>query len=167
MSDVGKRQTVYDAVIYVLGATLAELAKTEVRARLAEQIHIEYGKHLAEYLRRRGISWVSEGSPNTIVESIVKTFLEQLEFGVLEQIEPTPDRGNKGVWRDLLGHQAYEELSKRYKDPFLSCPLNAVIRHELEGLGYTLVVHGCASDYSCNILESWEEVRPGKRFLNP
>jgi hypothetical protein len=50
MSDVGKRQTVYDAVIYALGATLAELAKTEVGARLAEQIHIELVSKLFKLL---------------------------------------------------------------------------------------------------------------------
>ncbi len=157
----------YDAVLYALGATLAELGKTEAGSRLAEQIHLTFGEHLSEYLRLRGLRWLSEGPPEKIVESILKTFLEDLDFARLEHIEPTENRGNRAVWRDLLGHHAYEELSKKYRDPFLSCPLNAVIRHELERHGYTLVVHGCKSNYAANILESWEEVRQGKRFLQP
>lgn len=160
-----KRRIVYDAVLYGLGATLGELAKTEAGARVAEQIHIEFGKHLASYLRLRGLSWVSEGKPEKIVESILKTFLEDLDFAKLELVEATPDKGNRAVWHDLLGHHAYEELAKTYRDPFLSCPLNAVIRYELSKQGYTLVVHGCRSSYSTNILESLEQVRKGTNFL--
>jgi len=108
---------------------------------------------------------LSEGPPEKIVESILRAFLEDLDFALLEHIESTPDKGKRAVWRDLLGHHAYEELAKKYRDPFLSCPPNAVIRHELERHGYTLVVHGCESNYAANILESWEEVRQGRRFI--
>ena len=97
--------------------------------------------------------------------NILKVFIEDLQFAKLEKIEDTPDRGKHGVWRELLGREAYEELAKRYRDPFLSCPLNAVIRYELDKLGYTLVVHGCSTDPSRDILESWEEVVKGTRFL--
>jgi hypothetical protein len=160
-----RRQIVYDAVLYGLGATLAELGKTQAGARLAEQIHLEFGRHLSEYLRLRGLRWLSEGPPEKIVESILRAFLEDLDFAHLEHIEPTDNKGNRAVWRDLLGHHAYEELAKKYSDPFLACPLNAAIRHELERHGYTLVVHGCESNYASNTLESWEEVRQGKRFI--
>ena len=144
---------------------MAELGKTQAGARLAEQIHLEFGRHLSEYLRLRGLRWLSEGPPEKIVESILRAFLEDLDFAHLEHIEPTDNKGNRAVWRDLLGHHAYEELAKKYSDPFLACPLNAAIRHELERHGYTLVVHGCESNYASNTLESWEEVRQGKRFI--
>jgi len=165
MTGGDKREIVYDAVIYGLGATLAELSRSPTGARLAEQIHLEFGKHVASYLKGRGSNWDSGGAPEKIAESIIKTFLKELDFATLESVESTPDKGKKAVWRNLLGHHAYEELSKKYPDPFLSCPLNAVIRHELERLGHTLVVHGCRSHYANNILESWEEVRPGKGFI--
>lgn len=81
------------------------------------------------------------------------------------EVAPTEDRGDHAVWQDLIGTAAYEELAKFAKDPFLSCPLNAILRHELEESGHTIVVHGCATDLSQARLESWEEVRPGQRFL--
>ncbi len=160
-----RRQIVYDAILYGLGATLAELGKTPDGAKLAEKIHLEFGRNIAEYLRIRGLRWETQGPPEKVVESILKTFLQELDFARLEHMEPTADKGNRAVWRDLLGHHAYEELSKKYSDPFLACPLNAVIRQELEKQGYTLVVHGCQSNYANNVLESWEEVKQGKRFI--
>ena len=162
---VNKRELVYDAVLYGLGATLAELAKDPSKAALAEEIHKTFGKYIYEYLKKNGIELARGGSPQEIAENIVKTFIEELNFAELELIEPTPDRGNRAVWRNLLGLRAYEELAKRYPDPFLSCPLNAVIRHVLDEKGYTLVVHGCRADSSNNLLESWEEVKEGTKFL--
>lgn len=66
--------------------------------------------------------------------------------------------------QDLRGTEAYEELAKCAKDPFLSCPLDADLRHELEDPGREIVVHGCAADLSQKRLESWEEIRPGQHF---
>ena len=160
-----RREVVYDAVIYGLGATLGELAKTETGAKLAEELHKSFGKYLAEYLRLRGIRYERSDKPEKLVENILNMFLKELNFGKLESIKKLSDGCNWGVWQNLLGQQAYDELSKRYSDPFLACPLNAVIRYELEKMGYTLVVHGSIVDDERNVLESWEEVRKGINFL--
>ena len=68
-----------------------------------------------------------------------------------------------------LGELGKTELGARfaekYLDPFLSCPLNAVIRYELAKQGHTLRVHGCTTDVAQDLLESWEAVVPGTRFL--
>ncbi|MDR7402543.1 MAG: hypothetical protein QN155_09980 [Armatimonadota bacterium] len=159
------RQITYDAVLYALGALLGDLASSGVGARLAEELHREFGRHLAEYLRERGITYQTGPSPEDTARSILAMFLERLEFARLEKAEPTPDRGTHGVWRDLLGTEAYAALARRYSDPFLSCPLNAVIRYELARVGHTLRVHGCSADPARRLLESWEEVTPGLRFL--
>lgn len=159
------RELVYDAVLYGLGATLGELAKTEAGARIAEELHKTFGRYLTEYLRLRGITYETGVEPEKLVQRVIDVFNNKLGFAKLEEVEPTPDKGSRSVWKDLLGHQAYEELAKRYKDPFLSCPLNAVLRYELEKHGYTVVVHDCKSDFSRNILESWEEVKRGRTFL--
>lgn len=159
------RELVYDAVLYGLGATLGELARTELGARFAEELHKSVGQHMAEYLKTKGITYVSGASPEESVRSILGMFLEQLDFAQLEKAEPTEQRGTHGVWRDILGLQAYARLAEKYPDPFLSCPLNAVIRYQLAKQGHTLRVHGCATDVTHDLLESWEAVVPGTHFL--
>lgn len=159
------RQVTYDAVLYALGAVLGDLSKSPVGALLAEEVHKEFGRHLAEYLRTRDVTYQVGKTPEETVKNILNAFLEQLDFARLEKAEPTADRGTHGVWRDLLGTEAYASLAQRYPDPFLSCPLNAVIRFELSKLGHTLTVHGCSADLATRLLESWEEVKAGEHFL--
>jgi hypothetical protein len=159
------RELVYDAVLYGLGATLGELGKTELGARFAEELHKSVGQHMAEYLKTKGITYVVGTSPEESVRSILGMFLEKLDFAQLEKAEPTEQRGTHGVWRDILGLEAYAALAQKYADPFLSCPLNAVIRYELAKQGHTLRVHGCVTDVAQGVLESWEAVMPGTQFL--
>jgi hypothetical protein len=159
------RELVYDAVLYGLGATLGELARTELGARFAEELHKSVGQHMAEYLKTKGITYAPGASPEESVRSILGMFLERLDFAQLEKAEPTEQRGTHGVWRDILGLAAYARLAERYPDPFLSCPLNAVIRYQLAKQGHTLRVHGCATDVAEDLLESWEAVVPGTHFL--
>ncbi len=123
------------------------------------------GSYIAEFLSKRGVDVSPGESAEETVQRIVRAFTEDLAFGRIEHAEPTPSKGTHAVWRDLLGHAAYEELAKKYLDPFLACPINAVLRAALEKHGFTLVVHGCSSDYSKNLLESWEEVKKGTSFL--
>jgi hypothetical protein len=159
------REFVYDAVLYGLGAALGELAKTELGARFAEELHKSVGQHMAEYLKTKGIAYDPGRSPEESVQRILGIFLEQLDFAQLEKAEPTERRGTHGVWRDILGLSAYARLAEQYPDPFLSCPLNAVIRYELAKQGHTLRVHGCTADVAQDLLESWEAVVPGTQFL--
>jgi hypothetical protein len=159
------RQIIYDAVLYALGALLGDLAASRAGALLAEDLHREFGRHLAEYLHDRGISYQTAPAPEQTVQNILTMFVERLQFARLEKAESTPDRGTHGVWRDLLGTEAYAALARRYPDPFLSCPLNAVIRYELAKVGHTLRVHGCSADLASRLVESWEEVTPGEHFL--
>lgn len=130
-------------------------------ARLAEELHKSFGRHMADYLRQKGIDYERDGAPRTSCAASSKPF-ESLEFAALEKTEPTEDRGVHGVWRGIVGLAAYAELLKKYPDPFLSCPLNAVIRYELGRAGHTLKVHGATADPEADLLESWEEVLPRK-----
>jgi hypothetical protein len=159
------RELVYDAVLFGLGATLGELARTELGARFAEELHKSVGQHMAEHLKTKGIAYAPGASPEESLRSILGMFLGQLDFAQLEKAEPTERRGTHGVWRDILGLEAYAALAQQYADPFLSCPLNAVIRYELAKQGHTLRVHGCAADLAQDLLESWEAVVPGTQFL--
>ena len=159
------RELVYDAVLYGLGATLGELAKTELGARFAEELHKGVGQRMAEYLKSKGITYDPGTSPEESVRSVLGMFLERLDFAQLEKAEPTEQRGTHGVWRDILGLEAYATLAQQYADPFLSCPLNAVIRYELAKQDHTLRVHGCTADLTQDLLESWEAVVPGTHFL--
>ena len=147
-----------------MGAVLGDLARDD--PALAEKLHKEYGRRLKEYLEARGIRFEGGRSPQEIVNNVLNVFLEKLEFARLEKLEDAGDKGKHGVWRNIMGRDAYAELIKRgYDDPFLSCPLNAVIRAELERLGYTLVVHDADVNLEEDVLESWEEVKEGIEFL--
>jgi hypothetical protein len=159
------RQLTYDAVVYAFGAVLGDLSKSPVGALLAQELHKEFGRHLAEYLRTKDIAYQVGPTAEEMVKNILQLFVERLDFAKLEKAEPTPDRGTHGVWKDLVGTEAYASLARRYADPFLSCPLNAVIRYELDKIGHTLRVHGCSADLAAGLLESWEEVTAGKNFL--
>lgn len=160
-----RRDLVYDAVLYGLGAALGDLARSEVGAALAEELHKAIGRHIAEFLSRRGVTYEVGSTPEETAKAIIGVFVEQLDFARLEGTEPTEDRGVHGLWRNILGLSAYGELEREYPDPFLSCPLNAVIRYELERQGHTIKVHGSATHLEQGLLESWEEIRPGTRFL--
>ncbi len=160
-----RREILYNAVLYAIGAVLGDLASRNYE--LAESLHKEFGRYIKEYLEKKGLKYRLSNDPQELVGNILKLFIDDLRFAKLEKIEDTRDRGKHGVWKELLGREAYEELAKKYPDPFLSCPLNAVIRYELDKLGYTLIVHGCRTDPSRDILESWEEVVKGTRFLAP
>ncbi len=132
------RDVVYDGVLYAVGAALGELAASEVGQRLAEELHKSVGRHLAEYLGKQGVSYDTGATPEDTVRNILTVFLEQLDFAELEKTEGTPDRGVHGVWRRIMGLPAYAELAVKYPDPFLSCPLNAVIRQPGGWLGREL-----------------------------
>ncbi|MFQ5524189.1 MAG: hypothetical protein ACE5F5_11535 [Acidimicrobiia bacterium] len=160
------RDLVYDAVLYGLGVALGDLARSDIGAALAEELHKAIGRHIAGFLARRGITYDVGTSPEDTAKAVIGVFVEHLDFARLEGTEPTEDRGVHGTWRDILGLSAYAELEKEYPDPFLSCPLNAVIRYELEKQGHTIKVHGSQSYPDRGVLESWEEIRPGTRFLS-
>jgi hypothetical protein len=160
-----RRDLVYDAVLYGLGAALGDLAKSEVGASLTEELHKAIGRYIAEFLARRGITYEVSPIPEETAKAIIGVFVEQLDFADLEGTEATEARGVHGTWRNILGLSAYAELEKEHPDPFLACPLNAVIRYELEKQGHTIKVHGSQTDLDQGILESWEEIRPGTRFL--
>lgn len=159
------RQLVYDGVLYGVGATLAELARSGDSQRLAEELHKSIGRHLAAYLSAHGVGYDTGETPEDTVRKIMSMFVNQLDFAELESTEATPDQGVHGVWRSILGLGAYAQLADHYPDPFLSCPLNAVIRSELDQAGHTLRVHGAAANLSEDLLESWEEVQSGRHFL--
>jgi len=57
-----RRQIVYDAVLYGLSATLAELGNTPIGARLAEQIHLEFGRHFIRVSQDQGSEVVVGGA---------------------------------------------------------------------------------------------------------
>lgn len=160
-----QRELVFDGLVYGLGATLSELARSAEGQRLAEDLHKTIGGYLAEYLTRHGTVYDTGATPDDTVRNIVAAFTDQLDFAALEGTESTPDQGVHGSWRSILGLSAYAELAARYPDPFLGCPLNAVIRYELDKAGHTLTVHGARAHVSEDLLESWEEVRPGRSFL--
>lgn len=160
-----RRDLVYDAVLYGLGAALGDLGRSQVGAALAEELHKAIGRHIAEFLSGRGLSYEVGATPEETAKAIIGLFVEELDFAHLEGTEATEDRGVYGRWRNILGLAAYGELEREYPDPFLSCPLNAVIRYELERQGHTIKVHGSATRLEEGLLESWEEIRPGTRFL--
>lgn len=100
------RELVYDAVLYGLGATLGELAKTELGARFAEELHKSVGQRMAEYLKAKGIAYDPGTSPEQSAQRILGVFLEQLGFSPgwrrpsrPSGAAPTGSGGTSSGWR--------------------------------------------------------------------
>jgi hypothetical protein len=117
----------------------------------------ETGKEILEYLRRRGYSIMetnSAGDLSSAIDMFVRNgFVETLE---VEQEE----HGQRYIWNNLFGFQAYKDLQENLKNAFLSCPLKAVLQHLAAEQGKTLrITSNGFIDESCTAV-SVEEIVP-------
>lgn len=61
---LAKRELIYDAVLYGLGAALNGLAQSELGKRIAEGVHKSFGRYTAEYPGERGSTGMPRGVPS-------------------------------------------------------------------------------------------------------
>jgi hypothetical protein len=124
------KEHLYEATLFAFGKILAKYNAFE-RAVLLK----ETGKEILEYLNRRGYA-IPQGGGTGDLNSVIDLFVGH-GFAASVDIEPAGD-GQRITWHDLYGYGAYEELQDYSSDPFLSCPLTAVLGHLAAGEGKIL-----------------------------
>lgn len=124
------KEHLYEATLLAFGKILSKY-----NAFAQDLLLKETGKEILEYLRRQGYTFSETNSSEDLFSAIdmfVRNgFVETLE---VEQAE----RGQKFTWHNLYGFQAYKELQEYSENPFLACPLNAVLWYLAAGQGKTL-----------------------------
>lgn len=144
---------VYEAMLYAFGTMLAKYG------RLSRELLIrELGGSIRRYLAAQGINFEKCKTPRETVESVVRVFHE---LGFLESVEATwsdEDTIVTAIWKGLPGDKAYAALYRETSDPFLSCPLNAVVQEVLHDQNATLVVDAKAFQCGKGLIQSRERI---------
>ncbi len=115
------KEHLYEATLFAFGKILAKYNAFEQGLLLKET-----GKEILEYLNRRGYA-IPMGGGAEDLNSVIDLFVGH-GFAASVDIEPAGG-GQRFTWHDLYGYGAYQELQEYFNNPFLSCPLNAVLWH--------------------------------------
>ncbi len=132
------KEHLYDATLLALGKILSKYSDFAMRLLLKE-----VGKDIYEYLKKQGYPFPETGNEKDIYATI-ELFARNGLADTLE-VEETKD-GRKYTWHNLYGFRAYKELQENTDNPFLSCPLNSVIRYLYEIQGRTLQLNSVSFD---------------------
>lgn len=165
MSDLrGKRvmkkgnflELLYEAVIYSFGMVLAKYD-----AYSSEMMVADVGRYIREYLGAEGIDLSPEKTSEDTIQKVISTFMSR---GFVKDLtfEKTIDNDKvvHSVWRGMIGRKAYEKLYSETRNPFISCPLNAVLLDFLHQQGCTIVLHETKFHSDEDRIDCWEEIRP-------
>ena len=110
------KQTLYEALLVAFGKILAKY-----NAFAQGSILKDVGKEIINYLNSHGFKFEETGTLEdltTLTDLFVRNgFADKLD------IEPA-EKGERYIWRNLYGIEAYKELYDIADNPFLSCPLN-------------------------------------------
>ena len=120
----------YEATLFAFGRILSRY-----NAFAQGLILKEAGREILEYLKRQGYEFPKTDS----IDGILKVIDAFANNGFVENLEvEEAGEATKFTWHDLYGFEAYRELQEITENPFLSCPLNAVLWYLADGLGKTL-----------------------------
>ncbi len=144
------KERLYEATVYAFGKILA---KYNVFAQGA--ILREVGKEVLEYLERHGFDFRESGTLKDI-HAATELFVRN---GFCDKLDTEPaEKGEKYVWYNIYGFDAYKELLDITQNPFLSCPLNAVLSYLASKYGKTLHLREKTFDEKEPIIVSVEEL---------
>ena len=154
------KEDLYNAIVYSYGKILSKYDPTSYEVLIKE-----IGKELQEYLSDAGHAIEASGTVED-VNKVVELFVKN---GFASKIEVSPgENADKIKWFDLYGMDAYEKLQKETANPFLSCPLNAVLYNIASQHGKTLKLYSKNFDHNTGITESEEglvdAILPDKEF---
>lgn len=145
------RRSLYEAYVYGLGRTLSLYDPASVRVLVREM-----GRRIREYLEEVGYDL---GGPRTLNEVLEKTIGFFVEHGFVDlEVVKWEDDLIQARWHRLLGLRAYERLVAAGGEPFISCPLNAVVHDGLAEFGKSFVSLKHTFDLAKGDVESWEAV---------
>ena len=149
-------EILYEAVIYSFGMVLA---KYDVYS--SEMMLADVGRHIREYLEAEGIDLSPENTSEETIQKVVSAFMTR---GFVKDLVFEKDDNNEkvvhSVWRGLTGRNAYERLYSETRNPFISCPINAIILYFLHQNGCTLFLHNTKFHPDQDRVDCWEEIRP-------
>jgi PAS domain S-box-containing protein len=150
-------KTLYNAIIYGLGMVLSKYD-----AFSAEIMVKDLGRYIREYLASEDIDIVGGRTPEETQRKIVQAFADK---GFVEELDMKKTREGRiyAKWRGLLGVEAYNKLFSETENPFISCPLNAVLLEALDRHGITMRVHDLTFNLEDGSAETVEELTPKKR----
>lgn len=147
----------YNAIIYGLGMVLSKYD-----AFSAETMVKDLGRYIKEYLESENIKIPSGETPEETQRSIVQLFADK---GFVKELR-LQEKGEGRFytkWKGLLGIEAYHRLFSETENPFISCPLNAVLLNALEDQGRTLRIRDLRFDLAEKTAETVEELMPKKK----
>ncbi|WP_434417668.1 sensor histidine kinase [Nannocystis pusilla] len=145
------RRSLYEAYVYGLGRTLSLYDPASVRVLVREM-----GRRIREYLEEVGYDF---GGPRTLHEVLEKTIGFFVEHGFVDlEVVRWENDLIQARWHRLLGLRAYERLVAAGGEPFISCPLNAVVHDGLAEFGKSFVSLKHKFDLVKGDVESWEAV---------
>lgn len=145
------RRALYEAYVYGLGRTLSLYDPASVRLLVRE-----LGRRIREYLEEVGYDLGGADTPDEVLRRTIHFFVSH-GFVDLEVVHWEGDV-IQAQWRKLLGLRAYERLVASGAEPFLSCPLNAVIHDGLAAFGKSFETLKHRFDLEKGEVESWEAV---------
>jgi signal transduction histidine kinase len=145
------RRSLYEAYVYGLGRTLSLYDPASVRVLVREM-----GRRIREYLEEVGYDF---GGPRTLDEVLEKTIAFFVAHGFVDlEVVKWEDGLIQARWHRLLGLRAYERLVAAGGEPFISCPLNAVVHDGLAEFGKSFETLKHRFDLAKGDVESWEAV---------
>lgn len=156
MEEKGFLDLLYEAVIYSFGMVLAKYD-----AYSSEMMVADVGRHIKEYLESEGIDLSPEKTSEETIQKVISAFMTRgfVKDLVFEK-EGNDEKVVHSVWRGMIGHKAYEKLYSETRNPFVSCPLNAVLLDFLHQHGCTLFLHETKFYSDEDRVDCWEEIRP-------
>jgi diguanylate cyclase (GGDEF)-like protein len=127
----------------------------------SEMMLAEVGRHIREYLETEGIDLSPENTSEESIQKVISAFMTR---GFVKDLVFEKDGNDEkvvhSVWRGLMGRKAYERLYSETKNPFISCPINAIILDFLHQNGCTLFLHDTKFHSDQDRVDCWEEIRP-------
>lgn len=149
-------ELLYEAVIYSFGMVLAKYD-----AYSSEMMVADVGRYIREYLEAEGIDLAAGKTSEDTIQKVISAFMSR---GFVKDLtfEKTGDSDAvvHSVWRGMIGSKAYEKLYSETRNPFISCPLNAVLLDFLHQHDCTLFLHETKFHSDEDRIDCWEEIRP-------
>lgn len=138
-------------------ALLVAFAKVLAKYNAFAQGHImrDVGQEIIQYLNQHGFEFEETGQMEdlaTLTDLFVKNgFADELEI-------ESAEAGQKYIWKNLYGFNAYKELLAIADNPFLSCPLNLCLYYLADKYGKKMILHKKLFDLETRTTESQYEL---------
>ena len=144
------KQVLYESLLVSFGKVLSKY-----NAFAQGTVLHDVGKEIIDYLNKSGY----EFHETDTIDDVKRMIDLYVSNGFVDKLEVFPaDKGQKYIWHNVYGLEAYHELRKYSDNPFLSCPLNASLFYLAGKHNKTFVLHKENVDLANRLIESQEEL---------